>query len=461
MIPFKPIEPADKPLIESFTLKSDCRNCDMSFGNIYCWREHYRSTWAVVGGFLVIKFLIDGGRRIGYMQPLGDGDFTAILPALAEDAHRNGQRLRLIGLSDDACEKMRRGGCEGFAFDADRSLADYIYLADDLRTLPGRKYQPKRNHINRFTAEYDYRYEPLVRERFAECMRLEAEWRRARAGQGHTSEMGAEQRAMQQAFDRFEELGMQGGCLYVGDRLVAFTYGSPVCGDTFDCHVEKADTEYDGAFAMINKLFVEHLPARYRYVNREEDMGLDGLRRAKLSYHPVQLWSKSTAIHLHPDELACKRLWKEAFGDPDDFIDRFLIRYYSRRRVLSVCDGERMLSMLHLIPFRSEAGRTLYLYGVATAADHRGRRLASGLMDEALERARREDCDLLMLIPAEAGLRDFYGRFGFREERPVRFSVPDDFDFGTGDPSHDTALVLPLKEGIDLPEVLHCDYQPQ
>ena len=176
------------------------------------------------------------------------------------------------------------------------------------RQLPGRRFQPKRNHINRFTSEYDYRYEPLVRERFAECMRLEADWRQARAGQGHTAEMGAEQRAMQQAFDHFEELDMSGGCLYVGDRLVAFTYGSPINGDTFDCHVEKADTAYDGAFTMINRLFAEQLPARFRYVNREEDMGLEGLRRSKRSYHPVLLWNKCTAIHLHADERACNCL---------------------------------------------------------------------------------------------------------------------------------------------------------
>jgi len=461
MIPFKPVELTDKPLIESFTLRSDCRNCDMSFGNIFCWRERYRSAWAVAEGFLVIRFFIDGGRKIGYMQPLGEGDFTTILPALADDAHRQGQRLRLIGLSDAACERMRSNGCEAFAFDADRSLADYIYLAEDLRTLPGRKYQPKRNHINRFTAEYDYRYEPLVRERFAECLRLETEWRRAREGQGHTSEMTAEQRAMQQAFDHFEELGMLGGCLYVGDRLVAFTYGSPVNGDTFDCHVEKADTEYDGAFPMINRLFAEHLPGQYRYINREEDMGLDGLRRSKLSYHPALLRNKCTAIHLHPDERACKELWREAFGDPDDFIDRFLIRYYSRRNLLSVCDGGRMLSMAHLIPFRSELGRTLYIYGVATASDCRGRHLATGLMIEAMERARNERYDAVVLIPAEEWLKKFYARFGFCDERPVRFSVPDDFDFGTGDPSHDIALILRLNEQTALPEELHCDYMPQ
>lgn len=456
MITFKPIELADKPVIEAFTLRSESRNCDMSFGNIFCWREHYRSAWAVVEGFLVIRFRIDGGRKLVYMQPLGEGDFTPILPALAEDAHRNGQRLRLIGLSDAGCETMRGGDCTEFAFDADRSLADYIYLAEELRTLPGRRFQSKRNHINRFTAEYDYRYEPLTRDRFAECMRLEADWRQARAGQGHTAEMGAEQRAMQQAFDHFEELEMSGGCLYADNRLVAFTYGSPINGDTFDCHVEKADTAYDGAFTMINRLFAEQLPERFRYINREEDMGLEGLRRAKLSYHPVQLWNKCTAIHLHADERACKALWQETFGDDDAFVDRFLIRYFDRRNMLAVREEGRLSAMLHLLPFRSELGRTGYVYGVATAADRRRCGLATRLLHEAVDRARAEGYDALILIPADEDLRRFYARFGFRGSLPVRFAPSDDFDFGSGSPETDRAAILPLKEETPLPETLLC-----
>ena len=167
-----------------------------------------------------------------------------------------------------------------FAFESDRALEDYVYNAEDLRNLTGRRYQPKRNHINRFMSEYpDFRYENLTRDRFAACMQLEREWRRAH--EGHTSELCAEQRAMQRAFDHFEELEMLGGCIYVGDKLVAFTFGSAVNEHTFDTHVEKADTDYAGAFTIINKLFAEHLPERFTLINREEDLGLDGLRTSR------------------------------------------------------------------------------------------------------------------------------------------------------------------------------------
>ncbi|MDE5579297.1 MAG: GNAT family N-acetyltransferase [Alistipes sp.] len=456
MIEFHPIRLADRATIERYTMPSGIRNCDLAFANMFCWQPVYRSAWAVVDGFLVVRFQIDGGARIGYMQPVGQGDFTRIVPALREDAHAHGQRLRLIGLTDEGREQLRRTHPGQFAFASDRALEDYIYRADDLRTLPGRRYQPKRNHINRFVAAYpDYRYEELTPDRFAGCMALEREWRRAH--EGHASELCAEQRAMQLAFDHFDELGLRGGCLYVGDRLAAFTYGSAVDERTFVTHVEKADTAFDGAFTVINKLFAEHLPAQFEFINREEDLGLEGLRHAKLSYHPALLLHKFAAIRLHPDEAACKKLWIEVFGDDEQEVDSFLIRHYDPRHMLSVeCEG-RTAAMLHLLPFGSELGRTSYIYGVATHPDFRGRSLASQLMHEALRRCDERGDDAVLLIPApgQEWLRDFYGRFGFAGAVPTEFRSPDGFDFGTGSPATDLAMVR-LRNPAPLPERLTC-----
>ena len=224
MIEFKPVRLEDKQIIERHTMPSGILNCDLAFANMYCWQAMYHSAWAVIDGFLVIRFHIGGGEKIGYMQPVGEGDFAGIIPALRADAHAHGQRLRIIGLTDEGREMIRNMHAGLFAFESDRALEDYVYNAEDLRNLTGRRYQPKRNHINRFTAEYpDYRYEELTPDRFGECMALEREWRKAH--EGHTSELCAEQRAMQRAFDHFEELEMLGGCIYVGDKLVATPLG--------------------------------------------------------------------------------------------------------------------------------------------------------------------------------------------------------------------------------------------
>ena len=462
MIEFRPVRLEDRATIERFTMSSDITNCDLSFANMFCWQEVYHSAWAIVDGFLVIRFHIDGGDRLGYMQPVGEGDCARIIPALRDDAHAHGQRLRIIGLTDRGREMIRQMHIGLFAFESDRALEDYVYAADDLRNLPGRRYQPKRNHINRFMAEYpDYRYEELTPDRFDECMQLEREWRRNH--EGHTSELCAEQRAMQRAFAHFAELGMTGGCIYVGERMVAFTYGSAVNDHTFDTHVEKADTDYDGAFTVINCLFARHLPERFTLINREEDLGIEGLRRAKLSYHPAVIQHKFTAIHLHPDELACKELWQTCFGDEEQFIDSFLIRYYSRRRMLSIERDGRMAAMLHLLPFESELGRTTYIYGVATAPEYRGRGLATELMREAMRLAGERGDDALFLIPTpgEEWLRDFYGGFGLEGRIPVEFVTRDGFDFGTGHAADDVAMLWLRNPARPRPERLRCTWSAQ
>lgn len=459
MIEFRPIRIEDRAAIERYTMPAGIDNCDLAFANMFCWQFVYRSAWAEVSGFLVIRFHIDGGPRIGYMQPVGPGDFASVLPLLEEDARSLGQRLRLVGLTDEARAQLRTAAPDAFAFDSDRAAEDYIYAASDLAGLLGRRYQPKRNHINRFTAEYpDYRYEELTPDRFAECMTLERIWRRAH--EGHKAELCAEQHAMQRAFEHFEELGLVGGCIYVGDRLVAFTYGSALNEQTFDTHVEKADTQYDGAFTIINRLFARHLPGRFTRINREEDLGIEGLRRAKSSYHPVRLQHKFRAIRLRPDETACKRLWTVCFGDDEEFVDSFLIRYYDAGRMLAVSQEGSLRSMLHLLPFTGETGRTVYIYGVATDPEFRGRGLASRLMRDAMRRIETDAIDTAVLIPApgEPWLRDFYTRYGFEGSVPVVFDTPDGFDFGTGTPEADKAMIWRREPHGALPERLRFVY---
>ncbi|MFR6352155.1 MAG: GNAT family N-acetyltransferase [Alistipes finegoldii] len=455
MIEFKPVRLEDKQIIERHTMPSGILNCDLAFAHMYCWQAMYHSAWAVIDGFLVIRFHIGGSEKIGYMQPVGEGDSghhpcparRRPCPRAASAHHRPDGR----GPRDDP--QHARGLSH-----SNRTAHWRLRLQRRRPAQPdGRRYQPKRNHINRFMSEYpDFRYENLTRDRFAECMQLEREWRRAH--EGHTSKLCAEQRAMQRAFDHFEELEMLGGCIYVGDKLVAFTFGSAVNDHTFDTHVEKADTDYDGAFTIINKLFAEHLPERFTLINREEDLGIDGLRQSKLSYHPAVIQHKFTAIHLHPDEIACKELWTAAFGDDEQFIDSFLIRYYSRSRMLTAEYEGRTAAMLHLLPFESQLGRTTYIYGVATAPEFRRRGLAGKLMGEAMQLIADRDDDAALLIPSEEWLRGFYAAYGFSGAIPVTFASPDGFDFGTGDPSKDLAMVWRRDASAPMPETLQCSY---
>lgn len=174
-----------------------------------------------------------------------------------------------------------------FHFEADRDYADYLYLRTDLATLAGKKFQAKRNHLNKFRRTYtNYEYVPLTSNRIQECLDLEAEWCKVNNCDQHEG-TGNERRALIYALHNFDALGLTGGILHVDGKIVAFTFGMPINQDTFGVHVEKADTTIDGAYTMINYEFANHIPEQYTYINREEDLGIEGLRKAKLSYQPV------------------------------------------------------------------------------------------------------------------------------------------------------------------------------
>ena len=252
-------------------------------------------------------------------QPVGSGSVRNIVSLLADDAAARDSALRIVGMTPEWKSEIEKTFPDLFAFSSPRSLRDYIYLSSDLATLQGRRYQPKRNHVNRFTSQYAYRYEPLSETNMPDCMELNRKWQALR-NDGSSSEQ-AEQAAMQRAFAHFDELGLRGGVLYADDRIAAFTYGSAIDGETFCTHVEKVDTEIDGAGAMINQLFAQSLADEYRYINREEDLGLEGLRFSKLSYHPTILLEKISARMLTARERQIRTLWEEGFGDERAFVD--------------------------------------------------------------------------------------------------------------------------------------------
>lgn len=293
MLSFRPITPADKDLITAFTLKGDRRNCDLAFANLCSWRFLYHTRFAIHDDFLFFKF--DAGRQPAYMMPVGEGDFARAVESIVADARACGHTFCMLGLCSYARERLEAGLPGRFQFSAERDYADYIYLRTDLASLQGKKFQAKRNHINRFLNTYaDYEYVELRPHHIAECLELEARWFALNNGdQGEDT--ANERTAMTYALQHFDALGLRGGLLRVNGQTVAFTFGSPINHDTFGIHVEKADVHIDGAYAVINREFAARIPEQYTYLNREEDLGIEGLRKAKLSYHPVMLLEKHIA----------------------------------------------------------------------------------------------------------------------------------------------------------------------
>ena len=299
MISFKDITLADKDTITSFTMKSDRRNCDLSFSNLCSWRFLYDTKFAVVDNFLVFKFW--AGEQLAYMMPIGTGDLKAILRKLIEDADKEKQSFCMLGVCSNMRVDLETTLPSQFVFTEDRDYADYIYLKSDLSTLKGKKFQSKRNHINRFRNTYpDYEYTPITPDRIQECLDLEAEWCKVNNCDQQEG-TGNERRALIYALHNFEALGLTGGILHVNSKIVAFTFGMPINHETFGVHVEKADTNIEGAYAMINYECANRIPEQYIYINREEDLGIEGLRKAKLSYQPVTILEKYMAcLQDHP-----------------------------------------------------------------------------------------------------------------------------------------------------------------
>lgn len=290
MIPFQPINLADKERVQKYTLPARRRNCDLSFANLYSWRFLYRTEIAEQDGFLLFRFYADG--QPVYMMPVGAGDVATVVEALIDDAHRLEVPFRMLGVCINMRAELEAAFPGRFTFTVDRDYSDYIYLRTDLATLRGKKFQPKRNHINRFKASYpDYEYKELTPALVPECLRLEAVWCKENDCEQDEA-LRAERRSMTDALTHSAELDLLGGVLHVHGDIVAFTYGAPINNETFDTCVEKADTNIEGAYAMINYEFANHIPEQYTYINREEDLGLEGLRKAKLSYQPETLLEK-------------------------------------------------------------------------------------------------------------------------------------------------------------------------
>lgn len=312
MIEFKPIQVEDKKVITSFTFPSEYKNCDFSFANMCSWRFYYGSEYAVVDGFLVIRFWIEDSKRIAYMFPVGKGNVANVIDRMEEDSTANGHPLCILGVTPDSKATLEKYLPGDFLYIPERDYFDYIYLREDLSTLKGKKFQAKRNHINKFKNRYPYQYLPLSDELIPKCLELETKWYKANRTEEDAEDLRHEKTSLTFALEHFKELGILGGAITVDSQIVAFTYGSPINHNTFGVHVEKADINFEGAFSLINQEFASHIPEQYIYINREEDLGIPGLRQAKLSYNPTILLDKCAVVKRRDRENLKENANKEA-----------------------------------------------------------------------------------------------------------------------------------------------------
>lgn len=291
-VQFKRAELEDRDLIAHYFYHHASRSCERTFVNVYLWSRQYPVKWAVIEGALVFKSEDDS--HVSYAFPAGDEE--SVKKALVEMkaySEGKGYPFSMYNVTPADYEKLEQWYPGRFQIEYDRDEADYIYESEKLATLSGKKLHGKKNHVNKFRSVYEGRwsYESMKKENIEECFQMALEWR-SQNGCNEDEKKNAEMCVCLNALRLFEELELKGGMLRVDGGIVAFTMGEPVSPDTFVVHIEKAYTDVPGAYNMINQQFVEHECMDYMYINREDDAGSEGLRKAKLSYRPVFLVEK-------------------------------------------------------------------------------------------------------------------------------------------------------------------------
>jgi len=298
MIEFKNVEIADKEWAKPLLTAADYGGCHQNFTNIFAWADFYNYQIARVRDFLVVKGFYEGVDY--YFYPAGRGDVRPVLEEMRHDARERGYRFVMLGLSSENYRELEQLYPGQFEFrKMHEGSFDYVYRIEKLVHLKGNKLHSKRNHINYFKKTFsNWRFELITEDNLEECWQMNLKW-----CEQHSSEnavIASECCAVKRCFENFEALGLEGALIRLDGQVIAYTMGEQLNSKTYVIHVEKAFSEIRGAYQMINREFAAYVHQKYPhliYMNREEDMGFEGLRKAKMSYYPDAMEEKYSATY--------------------------------------------------------------------------------------------------------------------------------------------------------------------
>lgn len=292
MLEFRDIDISDRERICTALRASDFRGCEYSFANNMAWRRLAGSKIAFYKDFyLCCAFETDDGTP-HFILPAGSGDYSDVIGEMRRFSSSLGKPLVISGVTEASMPMMNELFGGEFTAEADRGGSDYIYNTADLIELPGRKYHAKRNHLARFN-EIGHTFSLMTENDLDDCLTFAVQNYNSRDG-AESHSFIAEQFAINTFFSYFSELRLVGGVIRTDGKVAAITIGELLNSDTFCVHIEKADTSFNGIYAAINNCFARSAAAGLKYINREEDLDIEGLRRSKLSYHPAFLLTKYT-----------------------------------------------------------------------------------------------------------------------------------------------------------------------
>lgn len=285
MLKFKPLELCDKEIISEIIKDHTVYSSELTFTTFYIWRNLLNVEYTIIDNTVVFKTQ-HNSNPFSLRFPLGSGDKKAVLEKLI---NHFGKDTRFYGLTED----MLKVFDDRFEISEMTDFADYVYESEKLITLSGKKFHSKRNHINSFNKLYNGVFSPITKDDYEFITSNYNNWQKE-----DDEYLAQERTSIGDLIKNFDYLGLWGEKLTVDGQLAAFTIGEKLNNDTAVIHIEKADTNFKGAYAVINQHFAENYLKDFKYINREEDMGLEGLKKAKLSYCPVKMIKKYKGILL-------------------------------------------------------------------------------------------------------------------------------------------------------------------
>ncbi len=281
---FKPLELDDRGFINDMLREYGSGISEMTFTNLFIWRKHYGFEWAAYRDWFFI--ISRNGKNGAYaFQPVGPSSrkeaVIILLEWLRGEKNINNPRIER---ADERCV-AELNDISNLVIEPLRDHFDYVYRKEDLVQLAGSRYRSKRNHINQFLRLYTFGYEPLQEKHIGDCLALQEKWCLMNRCEDDLDLLG-EDEAVREILTCFKTLQVQGAVITIEGRVRAFTAGERLGNETVVIHIEKADPDIPGLYQLINQQFCKNMPDDVIYVNREQDLGIDGLRKAKLSYYP-------------------------------------------------------------------------------------------------------------------------------------------------------------------------------
>ena len=293
MLNFKAVALEDRAVLEPVLRAQPYRICDHCFACLYIWENTYPAQFCFDEDILYIMYSYPDGSTAYQLPYCPDEQLPGAIEKIRRHAAGCGKALCLVTLNDEQKNKLDLMLPGAFVYDRQPDYADYIYNAQDLITLRGKKFHAKRNFINRFTQQYEGRFlfEPVGPANAGEVLAFNARWDEENQANGIADEADAIRRAVLD----LERIGMFGTALRLDGEIAAFALGTRLCGDTVLEQIEKS-ADLPGGYQMINQAFAQQFAADCLYINREEDLGIEGLRKAKLSYNPAYINMRYRAL---------------------------------------------------------------------------------------------------------------------------------------------------------------------